>query len=125
MNFLEPQGQVKAIINETIGAGTIKHYRIGKLAKSSGLSQKQFTHIRKTVIAPRFKCLQMLKKGEMDSLTLAYHESEIMLRVVERLKTPIYILHECLICQQLEALEVGKELSLSIQGTVRNRVEPL
>ena len=87
--------------------------------------QKQFTHIRKTVIAPRFKCLQMLKKGEMDSLTLAYHESEIMLRVVERLKTPIYILHECLICQQLEALEVGKELSLSIQGTVRNRVEPL
>ena len=48
----------------------------------------------------------------MDSLTLAYHESEIMLRVVERLKTPIYILHECLICQQLEALEVGKELSL-------------
>ncbi len=48
----------------------------------------------------------------MDSLTLAYHESEIMLRVVERLKTLIYILHECLICQQLEALEVGKELSL-------------
>ncbi len=45
MNFLEPQGQVKAIINETIGAGTIKHFRIGKLAKSSGLSQKQFTHI--------------------------------------------------------------------------------
>ena len=34
----EDRGQVKAIINETIGAGTIKHYRIGKLAKSAGLS---------------------------------------------------------------------------------------
>ena len=46
----------------------------------------------------------------MDSLSLAYHESEIMLRVVERQRTPIYILHDCLICQQQEALEVGKEL---------------
>ena len=46
----------------------------------------------------------------MDSLSLAYHESEIMLRVVERQRTPIYILHDCLICLQPEALEVGKEL---------------
>ena len=106
----EDRGQVKAIINETIGAGTIKHYRIGNLAKGAGLSQEQFTHIRKTVIAPKFKCLKILKKGKMDSLTLAFHESEIMLRVAERLTTPIYILHDCLICQQQEALEVGKEL---------------
>ena len=106
----EDRDQVKAIINETIGAGTVKHYTIGKLAKGAGLSQEQFTHIRKTVIAPKFKCLKILKKGEMDSLTLAFHESEIMLRVAERLTTPIYILHDCLICQQQEALEVGKEL---------------
>jgi hypothetical protein len=84
----EDRGQVKAIINETKGTGTIKHYRIGNLAKGAGLSQEQFTYIRKTVIAPKFKCLKILKQGEIDSLTLAYHESEIMLRVVERLKTP-------------------------------------
>ena len=46
----------------------------------------------------------------MDSLTLAYHETEIMMRVVERLQKPIFILHDCLICQQDEALDIGKEL---------------
>ena len=34
----EDRGQVKAIINETKGTGTIKHHRIGNLAKGAGLS---------------------------------------------------------------------------------------
>lgn len=99
---------VKAIINETIGAGTPRHYTIGGLAKASGLTQEQFTHIRKTFIAPKFGCLQGLKKGVLDGLTLAYHESEIMMRVVEQSHLPIYILHDCLICQKDEELTVGK-----------------
>lgn len=104
----ENRDHVKAIINETIGAGTPKHYTIGGLAKASGLTQEQFTHIRKTFIAPKFRCLQGLKKGVLDGLALAYHESEIMLRVVEQSNLPIYILHDCLICQKDEELTVGK-----------------
>ena len=38
---------VKAIVNETIGAGTHKHYTMGGLAKDAGLTQKQFTDVRK------------------------------------------------------------------------------
>ena len=44
---------VKAIVNETIGAGTHKHYTIGGLAKYVGLTQKQFTHIRKKTSLPQ------------------------------------------------------------------------
>ena len=32
------------------------------------------------------------------------------MRLVERLQKPIFILHDCLICQQDDALDVGKEL---------------
>ena len=46
----------------------------------------------------------------MYSETLAMHEVEIMMRLVERLQKPIFILHDCLICQQDDALDVGKEL---------------
>ena len=106
------RAEVKAIINETIGAGTPRHYRPGKLCRDEGLTQEQFSHIRKNFIAPKFKCLQALKKGELDSLTLAYHESEIMMRVVEKLRTPVFILHDCLICLEDEALEVGKEVQM-------------
>jgi hypothetical protein len=104
------RAEVKAIINETIGAGHPRHYQPGKLCREVGLTQAQFTHIRKNYIAPKFKCLQILKKGELDSLTLAFHESEIMMRVVERLRIPVFILHDCLICQQSYESEVGKEL---------------
>ena len=99
---------VKPIINETIGAGTPRHYTRGGLTKKAGLSQEQFTYIRKNFIAPKFKCLQHLEKGKLDGLSLMYHESEIMMRVVEQSKLPIFILHDCLICQQGEELEVGK-----------------
>ena len=104
------RSEVKAIINETIGAGSPRHYQRGKMTKAAGISQEMFSHIRKNYIAPKFKCLLSLKKGELDSLTLAYHESEIMMRVVERSEIPIFILHDCLICQQSEALDVGKAM---------------
>ena len=80
------------------------------MTKDIGISQKQFSHIRKDHIVTKFKCLQSLKKGELNSLTLAYHESEIIMRVIEKSKVPIFILHDCLICQQSEALDVGKEM---------------
>jgi len=99
---------VKPIINETIGAGTPRHYTRGGLTKKAGLSQEQFTYIRKNFIAPKFKCLQHLEKGKLDGLSLMFHESEIMMRVVEQSKLPIFILHDCLICQQGEELDVGK-----------------
>lgn len=98
---------VKAIVNETTGSGTNRHYTMGGLAKDVGLTQKQFTHIRKNFIAPKFTCLQSLKKGVLDALTLAYHESEIMMRVVEQTHLPVFILHDCLICQKDEELVVG------------------
>ena len=104
----ENRDHVKPIINETIGAGTPRHYTRGGLTKKAGLSQEQFTYIRKNFIAPKFKCLQHLEKGKLDGLSLMYHESEIMMRVVERSKLPIFILHDCLICQQGEELDVGK-----------------
>ena len=78
------------------------------MTKAAGISQETFSNIRKNYIAPKFECLKSLKKGELDSLTLAYHESEIMMRVVEKSKLPIFILHDCLICQKSEALDVGK-----------------
>lgn len=102
------RGEVKAIINETIGAATPRHYQRGKMTKAAGISKETFSNIRKNYIAPKFECLKSLKKGELDSLTLAYHESEIMMRVVEKSKLPIFILHDCLICQKSEALDVGK-----------------
>ena len=46
----------------------------------------------------------------MDSLALAYHESEIMLRVVEGLDVPAYILHDCLICRAVDSDLVGSTL---------------
>lgn len=104
----ENRDHIKAIINETIGAGTPRHYKRGGLAKKAGLSQEQFTYIRKNFIAPKFKCLQYLEKGKLDGLSLMYHESEIMMRVVEHTELPIFILHDCLICQHDEELEVGK-----------------
>ena len=104
----ENRDHVKPIINETIGAGTPRHYTRGGLTKKAGLSQKQFTYIRKNFIAPKFKCLQHLEKGKLDGLSLMFHESEIMMRVVEQSKLPIFILHDCLICQQGEELDVGK-----------------
>jgi len=104
----ENRDHIKAIINETIGAGTPRHYKRGGLAKKAGLSQEQFTYIRKNFIAPKFKCLQYLEKGKLDGLSLMYHESEIMMRVVEHSKIPIFILHDCLICKQGEELDVGK-----------------
>ena len=104
----ENRDHIKAIINETIGAGTPRHYTRGGLAKHAGLSQEQFTHIRKNYITPKFKCLHYLEKGKLDGLSLMYHESEIMMRVVEHSKIPIFILHDCLICKQGEELDVGK-----------------
>ena len=47
-------------------------------------------------------------KGELYVLSLMYHESEIMMLFVEQSKLPIFILYDCLICQQDEELEVGK-----------------
>ena len=77
--------------------------------RKSGLTQEQLTEIRRAIL-PKFECLRSLKKGVLDSEALAYHETEILMRVVERLNRPIFILHDCLICKADEALEVGKEV---------------
>ena len=79
------------------------------MIKGEGISQKRLSEIRSSII-PSYKCLQSLHKTEMYSETLAMHEVEIMMRLVERLQKPIFILHDCLICQQDDALDVGKEL---------------
>ena len=59
-------------------------------------------------MVPKFKCLQQFVKGELDGPSLMYHESGIMMRVVEQSKLVIFILHDFLICQKNGELEVGK-----------------
>ena len=103
------RSEVKAVINSAIGGGTWKQYQPTKMIKGEGISQERLSEIRSAII-PSYKCLQSLHKAEMYSETLATHEAEIMMRLVERLQKPIFILHDCLICQQDDALDVGKEL---------------
>tara|TARA_R100000935_G_scaffold55959_1_gene86615 strand:+ start:2760 stop:4022 length:1263 start_codon:yes stop_codon:yes gene_type:complete len=101
--------EVKAVINSAIGGGTWRQYKPTKMMTDAGITQERLIEIRKAII-PTYGCLKALKKGEMYSETLAIHETEIMMRLVERLQRPIFILHDCLICQQNIALDVGKEL---------------
>ena len=103
------RSEVKAVINSAIGGGTWKQYQPTKMIRGEGISQERLSEIRSAII-PSYKCLQSLHKAEMYSETLATHEAEIMMRLVERLQKPIFILHDCLICQQDDALDVGKEL---------------
>lgn len=103
------RSEVKAVINSAIGGGTSKQYQPTKMTKKANISQERLSEIRSAII-PAYKCLQSLHKTEMYSETLAMHEVEIMMRLVERLQKPIFILHDCLICQQDDALDVGKEL---------------
>jgi len=103
------RSEVKAVVNSAIGGGTSKQYQSTKMTKKANISQERLTEIRSAII-PSYKCLQSLHKTEMYSETLAMHEVEIMMRLVERLQKPIFILHDCLICQQDDALDVGKEL---------------
>ena len=103
------RSEVKAVINSAIGGGTSKQYQPTKMIKDANISQERLSEIRSAII-PAYKCLQSLHKTEMYSETLAMHEVEIMMRLVERLQKPIFILHDCLICQQDDALDVGKEL---------------
>ena len=103
------RSEVKAVINSAIGGGTPKQYQPTKMIKGEGISQERLKEIRSAII-PAYKCLQSLDKAEMYSETLVMHEVEIMMRLVERLQKPIFILHDCLICQQDDALDVGKEL---------------
>jgi len=83
--------EVKTVLTSAIGGGTA--------------NQKTLTDLMR-----KFGFLRSLKKGVLDSEALAYHETEILMRVVERLNRPIFILHDCLICKADEALEVGKEV---------------
>ena len=103
------RSEVKAVINSAIGGGTSKQYQPTKMIKDANISQERLSEIRAAII-PAYECLQSLHKTEMYSETLAMHEVEIMMRLVERLQKPIFILHDCLICQQDDALDVGKEL---------------
>ena len=100
---------VKAIINSAIGGGTWRQTQPTKMIKKAEISQDRLTEIRKQII-PAYKSLKSLNKDTLYSESLAFHESEIMMRLVERLQKPIFILHDCLICQQDDALYVGKEL---------------
>jgi hypothetical protein len=103
------RSEIKAVINSAIGGGSWKQYQPTKMIEEEGISQERLKEIRSAII-PTYKCLQSLHKTEMYSETLAMHEVEIMMRLVERLQKPIFILHDCLICQQDDALDVGKEL---------------
>jgi len=103
------RSKVKAIINSAIGGGTRNQTQPTKMIQQAGINQAQLSEIRQDII-PTYECLKALKKDELYSETLAYHETEIMMRLVERLQKPIFILHDCLICQQDIALEVGEEL---------------
>ena len=101
--------EVKTVVTSAIGGGTSNQRTLTDLMRKSGLTQQRLTEIRR-IILPKFECLRSLKKGVLDSEALAYHETEILMRVVERLNRPIFILHDCLICKAEEALEVGKEM---------------
>ena len=103
------RSEVKAVINSAIGGGTSKQYQPTKMIKMANISQERLKEIRAAII-PAYESLQSLHKIEMYSETLAMHEVEIMMRLIERLRKPIFILHDCLICQQDDALDVGKEL---------------
>ena len=101
--------QVKAVINSAIGGGTHLQRQPTKMMKDEGIGQSRLSEIRRVII-PRFECLKALSKNEMYSQVLEVHETEIMMRTVERLQRPIYILHDCLICKEEEALTVGKAM---------------
>jgi len=103
------RSEVKAVINSAIGGGTSKQYQTTKMIKGEGITQERLSEIRRTII-PAYECLQSLHKTDLYSETLAMHEVEIMMRLVERLQKPIFILHDCLICPQDDALDVGKQL---------------
>ena len=102
--------QVKAYVNEMIGAGYHMRWEAGKMCQKAGLTKESLKLLRDEYVLPTFPCLKLLKKGVMDALSLAYHESEIMLRVVEKLNVPVYILHDCLICRAEDSSLVGQTL---------------
>ena len=102
--------QVKAYINEMIGAGYHMRWKDGKMCQKVGLTKESLKLLRDEFVLPAFPCLKLLKKGVLDALALAYHESEIMLRVVEGLDVPAYILHDCLICRAVDSDLVGSKL---------------
>jgi hypothetical protein len=114
------RSEVKAVINSAIGGGSWRQYQPTKMMKYEGISQERLTEIRSAII-PAYKCLQSLHKTAMYSETLAMHEVEIMMRLVERLQKPIFILHDCLICQEDDALEVGKELQKQFVSYCREK----
>ena len=117
--------EVKTVLTSAIGGGTANQKTLTDLMRKSGLTQKRLTEIRR-VILPKFGFLRSLKKGVLDSEALAYHETEILMRVIERLNKPIFILHDCLICKAEEALEVGKEMQKEfVQYCVENNWRPI
>ena len=104
-----PRNEVKAVVGSAIGGGTPRQRTPTPIMRRAGITQSRLSEIRKVII-PKFKCLEALQKRVMDSEALAVHETEIMMRLVERLQQPIFILHDCLVCQQDQALRVGSEL---------------
>jgi hypothetical protein len=108
--------EIKAVINSAIGGGTIQQTQPTKMHKIAGINQDRLTEIRGAII-PAYECLDVLwKKGaprEFYSENLAWHEAEIMMRVIETLQQPIFILHDCLICQK----DTAKDVGLALQNT--------
>ena len=105
--------EIKAVILSAIGGGTTHQTQPTKMIKIAGINQDRLTEIRGAII-PAYECLDVLwKKGaprEFYSENLAWHEAEIMMRVIETLQQPIFILHDCLICQRDTAKDVGQVL---------------
>ena len=67
--------EVKAVLGSAIGGGTTQQRTPTKMIEKAGISQMRLSEIRKVII-PRFKCLEVLQKGVMDSEALAIHETE-------------------------------------------------
>ncbi len=108
--------EIKAVINSAIGGGTTHQTQPTKMIKNAGIDQDRLTEIRRAII-PAYGCLDALRNkgapGEFYSENLAVHETEIMMRVVETLQQPIFILHDCLICQR----DTAKDVGLALQDT--------
>jgi hypothetical protein len=110
------RGEIKAVINSAIGAGKPVQTQQTRLTRAEGIGKERLADIRKIII-PAYKCLDVLRKkdskDEFYSEHLAWHEAEIMMRVVETLQQPIFILHDCLICQR----DIAKDVGLALQDT--------
>lgn len=115
-----PREVIKQLVVEMIGSGNWNKRR---------LSDHGLASVRKKLGEPSYKpdsevlsgamdrllngplrSLQSLQRGILDSETIAYHESNIMIRTILKLDVPAYPVHDCLICKSSDREHVGEVL---------------